>query len=160
MLSHRNRTYGGPLDSQELEDVVQEILIAVWRKLEHFDGRGPIEVWVHRFCVLQFARALRDRGYAPRGGEWPDSELERVLPQPSEPAPFDLEALHLALETLDDDEAQIVRLKHFSELSFPEIAQNLRISQNTAKSRYYRGLRRLQQRLAQTTPSRVSEGDR
>ncbi len=157
MLSHRNRTYGSPLDTQELEDVAQEILIAVWRKLEQFDGRGPIEAWVHRFCVFQFAQALRDRGHAPRGGGWSDGELERVLPRPNEPSPFDLEALHLALDTLEADEAEVVRLKHFAEKSFLEIAHALGISQNTAKARYYRGLRRLQQRLAQTTSNRTSE---
>ena len=42
---------------------------------------------------------------------------------------------------------EVIRLRHFSDLTFAAIARRLGLSPNTAKSHYYRGLVRLRGRL-------------
>lgn len=57
-------------------------------------------------------------------------------------------ALLEAVDALDRPEAEVIELKHFEGLSFTEVAARLSISSNSVKTRYYRGLRRLEQRLS------------
>ena len=50
---------------------------------------------------------------------------------------------YMGLSMLSPGESEVIRLKHFAQMTFEEIAERLGISANTAKTRYYRGLERL-----------------
>lgn len=144
-LAARNSQLGGPLSPLDLEDVVQDALVVVWRKLPEFHGRTSLDVWVYRICCYELLNAIRRRGRIGRERRVPDETFEATG--------VDLEAewdrgeryerLYDALERLTDEERAIVRLKHFENLSFTEIGAELSVSTNTAKTRYYRGLKRL-----------------
>ena len=72
---------------------------------------------------------------------------------------IDLEPVYAGLESLEEDEAAVVRLKHFEDLTFERLAEVLGIPTNTAKTRYYRGMRKLRRRLAERTRTSGSEGE-
>lgn len=147
MISAHNRKLGRPLSSETLDDVIQESLVAVWRKLERFDGRSALETWVYPFCYFEFMRRLRMERGLPR---LLDAPLEGSPHEPATQASvelFELEPLLAELEALEPDQAVVVRLKHFEDQTFEEIAVRLAISPNTAKTRYYRGLEKLRTRL-------------
>jgi RNA polymerase sigma factor (sigma-70 family) len=55
--------------------------------------------------------------------------------------------LHEALARLDPLEADVIRMKHFEDLTFETIGARRAISVNTVKTRYYRGIRHLQDEL-------------
>ena len=59
MLGRRNADFGGPLDADELRDLAQETIIAIWRKLEQYDGRASLETWAYRFCMYELLHRLR-----------------------------------------------------------------------------------------------------
>src|SRR5688572_30807608 len=59
ILAHKNAQYGNALSEEEVEDVAQEALLAVWRNLEKFEGRGALEAWVYRVCFLELLVGLR-----------------------------------------------------------------------------------------------------
>ena len=65
MLAVRNARTGSPLASVELEDLSQDVVTLVWRKLEAFEGRARLETWVYQFCYLAFLGRMRARR-APR----------------------------------------------------------------------------------------------
>jgi RNA polymerase sigma factor (sigma-70 family) len=74
---------------------------------------------------------------------------------PAQPGEKDYyEDVYSGLEKLGEDHAQIIRLKHFSQMTFEEIARRLRVSANTVKTRYYRGLIKLREFL---DPDRLEE---
>jgi RNA polymerase sigma factor (sigma-70 family) len=56
---------------------------------------------------------------------------------------FRFEHLYQSLDRLDAEEARVVSLKHFQNMTFEEISARTQISENTLKTRYYRGLRKL-----------------
>ena len=146
ILLAKNQLQGRPLSEQELEDLAQDVWIAVWKKLERF--RGPsLEAWVYRFCALDFLKRLRDLGR--RSLRNLDGDLAQAgnTAAPSEPSMLDYEDLYRSLESLGEEEATIVELKHFDDLTFQEIAERLGIPANTAKSRYYRGIAKLREQL-------------
>ena len=150
MLGRRNADFGGPLDADELRDLAQETIIAIWRKLEQYDGRASLETWAYRFCMYELLHRLRAKRNRPM--PWTDVSPDA---QPEEDTvdatPEDHHLLYKSLDRLPDQEATIVRLKHFDDLTFQDIGERLGESPNTIKTRYYRGLLRLRQMLASTT---------
>ena len=79
-------------------------------------------------------------------GDLPDPGA-RLAPADSQPEPRTTAATQLALERLDPVDADVVRLKHFEELTVEEIGGRLGLPTNTAKTKYYRGLGRLHEAL-------------
>ena len=59
MLHAQNARFGRPFTPEELADVIQETLLAVWRKLSGYNGLARLETWVYRFCYLEYMRRLR-----------------------------------------------------------------------------------------------------
>jgi RNA polymerase sigma-70 factor (TIGR02960 family) len=54
---------------QDAEDLVQETLLAAWRGLEGFAGRGSLRAWLYRIATNRCVNALRGRARRPRGLE-------------------------------------------------------------------------------------------
>ena len=137
--------------AEDLDDLVQDTLVAIWRRLDSFAGQATLETWAYRFCQFQVANRLRARGRLPR-----QLAPDAVRDDPDETATLlDYDDVYRALERLPADDAAVVRLKHFGQRTFEEIATDLSISPNTAKSRYYRGLGRLKELLAATREERL-----
>jgi len=144
-LGARNARAGRPLGPEELADLAQEIFATVWRKLGDYRGEAPLEAWVYPFCVLSFMNHARKHIRRPLAVE--ASELEESATELSAERGLestDAAEIHLALDKLEKSERQIIELKHFDDLTFEEIAARLELSANTAKTRYYRGLTKLQ----------------
>ncbi len=51
---------------QDVEDLVQETLLAAWRGLEGFEGRASVRAWLYRIATNRCLNALRDRERRPR----------------------------------------------------------------------------------------------
>jgi RNA polymerase sigma factor (TIGR02999 family) len=98
-----------------------------WQNRAHFLA---ISARLMRQILVDHARS---RGYTKRGGGVDNVPLEEV--DPSTPPNFeDLLAIHLALEALavkDPRKAQIVELRFFGGLTAQEIAEMLRVSEET-----------------------------
>ena len=147
MLAAINRRSGSALREQELQDVAQDTLALVWRKLANYAGLATLETWSFRFCALELRNAARRMRRSEPAGE-PSRE---AAPNVREAAPFeplDFESLYAALDRIPTAEASVVRLKHFEQLTFEAIGARLAISPNTAKTTYYRAIDRLRERLA------------
>ena len=65
-----------------------------------------------------------------------------------QPDPVDSERVYQGLDRLLPEESAVVRLKHFGELTFEEIAERECAPLATVKSRYYRALEKLRFWLA------------
>lgn len=145
MLACRNARLGRPLPEHELEDLVQETLIALWQKLEAFDGRSSLESWAFGFALLQMLDRMRrlDRfeGMLARAPA-PDARVDGASAHEDE-----LARVHEALASLDRADADVVRAKHFDELSFDAIAARFGEPASTVKTRYYRAVARLRIQL-------------
>ncbi|MEM7305715.1 MAG: RNA polymerase sigma factor [Planctomycetota bacterium] len=146
MVAFQNRKLGAPLKQDEIEDLVQETLTVVWRKLADYAGEGALESWVFRFTYLELLARLRQLRRLPQLLEDvdhpPEPEAELV------PGAFEYERLNRSLGRLEPGAASIIRLKHFQECTFEEIGRRIGVPTNTAKTRYYRGLAKLRELLS------------
>lgn len=139
MLSTLNSRMGQPLGSHDLEDVVQDALIAIWKGLPSYSGLSSLEAWVFRCCHHEFLARLRRRGRSPPAGDMFDLA--------DHPGPSRFDEVHVALGHLDERGRRVVVLKHFDELTFEEIGARLDVTSNTAKTWYYRALQELERWL-------------
>lgn len=147
MLRARNRAMGFPLTPGELDDVEQDTVLTVLRRLGDYRPLAPLESWILGVCAFRLRDAVRNKAKRHRRSvsletdavECPMNSVERVMNDWSESESF--------LRRLGGVEADVVRLKHFEDLTFDQIGVRLGIPANTAKSHYYRGLQRLRDLL-------------
>lgn len=147
LLVVQNRRLGRPLDETSLEDVAQDAVLAMLRRLPEYEGRASLKTWIYRFCFLQLMNAARKRQRLPSQG------LEFVDPGVTEsPSPAEDDALHEYLKHLTQREAEAVRLKHVEDLDMATIAETLGIATSSAKTHYYRALEKLRGLLEEVEP--------
>lgn len=148
MLRHQDARLGRPLNETELEDVLRDTVAALWAKLATFEGRASLETWMYRFAALELLKAVQRKCRAPQSLEdpWsaPDPAPDEALAAERD---IDRAELEQALAALTAGAAEVIRMRHFDELVFEEIAARVQLPLNTVKARYYRGLARLKEIL-------------
>jgi RNA polymerase sigma-70 factor, ECF subfamily len=145
MLRDRHRRYGAPLGNDELLEVEQDTLLAMWSKLGQYEGRASIETWAYRFTVHELLKAIVRKRRARRT-EGETALLSHAAPEREEPS-VDLVTLDESLRRLGASSSEVVKLRHFESLSFDEIASRTFEPTNTVKARYYRAMERLRELL-------------
>ena len=132
----------GPADA---DDVVQEVLVRVYRRLAWLETPGLFRPWVFRIASRTGFRHLR-RKRRWRGQESDDALLADI----PEPDPPPREDLLQALGHMDgiSPASRAVLVLHFQEeLSLPEVAAVLELPLGTVKSRLAYGLTALRKQL-------------
>jgi RNA polymerase sigma-70 factor (ECF subfamily) len=127
----------------DAEDVVQEAFVKFWRRNHNIDNRGLLYAAV-RSIALDFIRrdSRRARREASAFGETDDfTEPEFEIEDETQRALAD------AINGLPQEQREVLVMKIWNELTFAEIAMTLRISQNTAASRYRYALTALKRML-------------
>jgi RNA polymerase sigma-70 factor, ECF subfamily len=156
-------------DSGEADCVSQETFIKAFRALGRFEGRCSFEMWLTRIAVNTCHDRLKRRRWvtyfhqAPRvSGEDEQANFENSAVS-SDPSPEGLvlageirRRLSEAIERLSPRQKTIFVMKHYEELSIPEIAELTGLDQGTVKSHLFRAAHKIRERLkdfrGQTTP--------
>ena len=147
ILAACNARMGRPLDRDDLDDLVQDTSLVILGKLDIYEGRSSIEGWVYRICSLEIMNAVRRKRRLPQTAD--DAlELRDRTPDAREiPGHERFDHIHHALDTIQSNEADVIRMKHFDDLTFDEIGAVVGCPPSTAKARYYRGLISLERML-------------
>ena len=144
------RMTGQPEDA---EDMAQEAFLKVWRALPDFRWECKFSVWLYRIVsnvCLDRLRRQSKRQTVSLSVEDPDGEeSEREIPD-EQLSPERLlerkltrEAVQRGLDTLPDEQRQILLLRELRGLSYEEIGEALALEPGTVKSRLFRARRKL-----------------
>lgn len=142
-----NLAYRMTGNRQDALDLMQEAFLAVYRNLPNYRGEGVFAAWLLRIVVNRAVDFLRRRHGNPlhRAAEL-DESLVSAEAHPHGAEQDSQRALLLRLlGRLSPSQRLVVELKFFQHLSFPEIARQLGIPENTAKTRLYSALQGLRQ---------------
>jgi RNA polymerase sigma-70 factor (ECF subfamily) len=107
----------------DAEDVCQEVMLVVNRRLDEFDGRA-LKSWLYGICVRvvsDYRRSARVRRERVTESP-PDSAREAVMPAELDARRAE-ERLHRALDELDQDKRVAFVLFEIEELTLREIAE-------------------------------------
>lgn len=142
-LAVMNLRCGRPFNEHELEDLVQETLVELWRRLDSYAGLASLQTWAWRFCQQVFSSRLRSAHRRP-----PSVAIDEArAPGAPDAASLDYEYVYLAIDRLDPRDAAIVRLRHFDQLSYGDIGRRMELPESSTKAAYHRALARLRELL-------------
>jgi RNA polymerase sigma factor (sigma-70 family) len=142
-------------DDHLAEDVLQEVLWIVCRKLGWLRDPRWIRAWALRIATREAIRRVRrERG---RIDTTVEESPEPIASDPSDAPPGAelLARLPLLLDSLSPASEAVVRLHYLEELTIAEIAEALELSSGTVKSRLNYGLQSLRRRLSRSAQGRL-----
>ncbi|MCO7226780.1 RNA polymerase sigma factor [Pleionea sp. CnH1-48] len=131
-------------------DLMQEVFLAVYRNLPNFRQQSSFTTWLFRIASNKSTDWLRSRHRVPtlNADELPtDHTPGSGSPQQSLQQDRDNQHIMHMLGELSAEQRVVVELKFFQHFTFEDIAAQLGISTNTAKTRLYAGLRRLKGKM-------------
>ena len=139
---------------EDARDLCQETLLKAYRALGTFKKEARFSSWLYQIALNVCRDRLRRRKSRPQVSLDELMENGEIAPFGRGPSPLDLiEARDLsrivaaAVESLPQEQREVVVLKEYQGLTFLEIAQALDVPISTVKTRLYRGLSLLRQRL-------------
>jgi RNA polymerase sigma-70 factor, ECF subfamily len=147
---------------EDAEEVTQDVLMKVFRKIDAFRGDAALSSWIYRITFNTAMSRLRT-GRAGRAAEQQRPELSGDAPYmaPQDPADWSSladdfvlrremrEQLISALTTLPEVYRTPVVLRDIQGMSTEEASRVLRVKPQTLKSRLHRGRLILREALAQ-----------
>jgi RNA polymerase sigma-70 factor (ECF subfamily) len=143
----------------DVEEICQEVFLAVIRNIAHFHGQSSFRTWLFRIAANKARDHVDKQNAAKRGGgqavfsldaEPPGDGARIDPPAPALPPDFALmneERMALVREALDqlgDPCRAVIELRYFGDLSYEEIARELQLNAKTVSSRLAKCLDKLE----------------
>lgn len=142
-------------------DLTQETLFHAWKKLDQYDGSGPVAAWVQRIGQNRSYNAWRSEQTLMRAadleplpeGAGDAAELRPLFGQtPPGPEAEALQAGHLrevlaALDMLPPGQRRSISLRYGHGLTYREVGDVLKVTVGTVQSQVHAGLTRLRHLL-------------
>jgi len=130
------------------EDLISEVFLDVWRQADRFEGRSAVSTWMLAIARFKALSALRKK---------PDEELDDEAAESIEDASDNPEValekkdksavLRQCLEKLSPEHREIIDLVYYHEKSVEEVAEIVKIPENTVKTRMFYARKKLAELL-------------
>lgn len=136
--------------AEDASDVCQTAFLKAAERIDDYDPRFRFFSWLYRIALNEALNLVRDHGRVEEldeRAEWPD---QGAGPEEQLQAAQRSRRLQEALMKLSTRDRVVVSLRHFSELSYAEIAEVLDIDEKTVKSRLFEARQRLRTLLEDT----------
>ena len=156
--------YGMVRSSEDAHDLAQDAFIKAFQNLHRFRLESKFYTWLCRIAMNVTIDHLRKQKHR-RHSEFDDSrgggsggQVVRLHSAPDDPVANVAQSRMFktimdAVDTLPDDQKQVLVLRELEEMPYKEIAEILGIPEGTVMSRLYYARRRLQELLADHRPS-------
>lgn len=133
--------------SNEVDDVLQEILISIHKARHTYDGNRPFKPWVYAIALFRLQDYLRAH-YADHLRHAVDiSEMEESFMEPVTEAAISYESISSEVEKLPAKQATILKLMHHDGYTAKEIAQKIGMQESAVKVSAHRAYKILKEKL-------------
>ncbi len=138
---------------QDSQDLMQDIFVSVFRNLASYQGTGSFRSWLFRIAHYRCVEFYRRRKPLVSLDDVPEIEEQENHSSAQSNPELDMQGdqtqreLMQAMQRLPVNQRAVVELKFFGQFTFDEIAEQLGVSANTAKSRLYSALEKLRAHL-------------
>ena len=130
----------------EAEDLAQETFIRAYNRLDQFDLEREFGPWVRRVAANLCLNHLESQKITAPLDEDRDAD-ESIRPEKQVEARERSEQIRVALASLPPNYRVVVELRHYQELSYDEIAAELKIPLSDVKSHLFRARKLLAEKL-------------
>ena len=154
-----NTCFGMVHNTEDAEDIAQEVFIEVFRSIQNFRADSKISTWLYRISVNRSLNFIRDN----KRKKWVhsiDDFLKGKTPQISEihrgkneTPVYELEnnqrarILHEAIDSLPENQKTAFTLNKYEDLSYKEISEVMNLSVSSVESLIHRAKLKLQKKL-------------
>jgi len=141
----------------DADDIVQDTFIKAFNALHTYNQSYPFTAWLYKISsntCIDYFRRKRIRPVSIESIQKTTTSIYDIIPDQSIGIDFTLinvetkDALHKAIEKLPDRYRECIEMRHFQELSYEEIAQNLNLPLGTIKITLFRARKALSALLA------------
>ena len=131
---------------EDARDCTQTAFVKAYEHLATFDTSQKFFSWIYRILKNECLNALRNRRPSePVSLDWPSGDR----PSDALESRDRQRAVQTALLALSSEYREVIVLRHFTDLSYEDIAATLGIPVKTVKSRLYSARQRLGDLLAE-----------
>jgi RNA polymerase sigma factor (sigma-70 family) len=142
-------------DRGEAEEVLQEVLVAVWTKAETYNVTlGSAVAWLVRIARNRAIDRLRSRNVRDRAVEAYPMPIVNDSPETGAVRSEQQRAVTEALNTLPADQRALIEDAYFLGLTHAELAARFRMPLGTVKTRIRAGMMALRQQLQEVVAER------
>lgn len=151
----RTIVYSRLRDRDAVNDVMQEVALAVVRQSSPLSDASKIAPWLYRLAVRQVLLFHRKFGRQRKLLDGYAERFESVAARETNADPLDWllaserrQMVRVAVERLAPLDAEVLLLKYTENWSYDEIARHLGVSHGAVESRLHRARQRLREELA------------
>ncbi|GIN87168.1 RNA polymerase sigma factor [Heyndrickxia sporothermodurans] len=145
------------VDKQEIDDLVNEVYIQMWKSLHNYDRVRSFRFWMHGLIIRQVQDWKRKKWRRFRIFEKKKIFLQESYVSDKETLQIETQnELVELVESLSYKHREVVILRYFHEYSLNEIALLLEIPIGTVKSRLHIALKLLRKEI-ETSPNRRAD---
>jgi RNA polymerase sigma-70 factor (ECF subfamily) len=154
-----NTCFGLLHNTDDAEDVAQDVFIEVFRSVVNFRADSKISTWLYRIAVnrsLNFIRDNRKRKWFQSFSEVVESKkemLNELSHQSADDPASELEnnqralILHEAIDSLPENQRVAFALNKYEDLAYKEISEVMNLSVSSVESLIHRAKKNLQKKL-------------
>jgi RNA polymerase sigma-70 factor, ECF subfamily len=142
-MTHLARSY--VKSDEAAEDIAQQTFMRALRAIDEFRGEASFRTWLHRICVNLSLNHSRDNS---RFRAVPLEDVELITNALATGKMALREArrkLTAAVERLPTKQRQVVELRLVHEMSFRDIAEIVRSTEESAKANYQHAVKKLRE---------------
>ena len=154
-----NTCFGLLHNTEDAEDVAQDVFIDVFRSVENFRADAKISTWLYRIAVnrsLNFIRDNKKRKWFQSFDDVVESKketLNQLNHQSADDPETELEnsqraiLLHEAIDSLPENQRVAFTLNKYEDLAYKEISEIMNLSVSSVESLIHRAKKNLQKKL-------------
>ena len=136
------RILGNPDDAA---DVTQTVFMRAFERIDQYDPEYKFFSWIYRIAVNE---SINQRSRSKNQQSFEDEEFaDSARPEDEVDAQSLSRIIQAGLMELQEDYRVVVVLRHFSDMSYRDISNILRIPEKTVKSRLYSARQLMKVRL-------------
>lgn len=136
-------------DVAQAADIVDDALFDVWRSADKFEGKSKASTWIYSIARNKLISWLRKTSEVTLDDDAIMLSMEDSAPNPEEVRIEEdmKDQLLRMMNHLTDEHRDVLKLTYFEDKSVKEVADILKISENTVKTRMFYARKRLGQML-------------
>lgn len=154
-----NTCFGMVHNTEDAEDIAQEVFIEVFRSVEKFRSDSKLSTWLYRIAVNRSLNFIRDNKKHKWFQSFEDAVKsknavhENLANSASDQPGFVLEnnqratLLHEAIDSLPENQKVAFTLSKYEELSYQEISAVMDLTVSSVESLIHRAKKSLQKKL-------------
>jgi len=154
-----NTCFGMVHNTEDAEDIAQEVFIEVFRSINNFRADSKLSTWLYRMAVNRSLNFIRDHKRNKWFQSFEDSVRsknalhENLINRNTDHPEYILEntqratLLHEAIDSLAENQKVAFTLSKYEELSYQEISKVMDVSVSSVESLLHRAKKNLQKKL-------------